>query len=72
MVLIADELHKVSAQFNEGQQQITNFSEANKTLKELVEACNNKITALEKTVKALDKKKNQGNNQKYDNKNFKL
>ena len=63
MVLIADELHKVSAQFNEGQQQITNFSEANKTLKELVEACNKEITAFKKTVKSLDKKKNQGNQQ---------
>ena len=28
-----------------------------------------KITVLEKTVKSLDKKKNQGNQQKYDNKN---
>ena len=60
-MLITNNLQKVSTQFNEGQQQLTYFSEANKTLKKLVQACTNKITDLEKTVKSLDKKNNQGN-----------
>ena len=60
LVLIADDIQKVSIQFNESQQQLANFAEANKTLKYLVEARNKKITALEKTVKALDKKKIRG------------
>ena len=62
LVLIDNKLQKVSTQFNVGHQ-------ANKTLEELVEACNKKKTALEKKVKELDKKKNQGNQQNYDNKN---
>ena len=58
LTLIFDNLHKVSTQLNEVKQQLSKLFKANKTLKELVEAWNNKITGLDKTVKALDKKKN--------------
>ena len=54
--IVFGKLQKVSTQFNESQQQLANFYEAKRAFKELVEAHKNKITALEKTVKALDKK----------------
>ena len=69
LALIADELHKFFTKFNEGQQKLANSSYSKKTLKELVEACNKKINALDQTVKVLDKKNNQGNQQKYDQNN---
>ena len=68
LVLIANELQKVPTQCNEDLHQLANFSEANKTLKELVKVRNKKTTALENMLKALNMKKNQGNQQKYDNK----
>ena len=37
-------------------------------MNKLAEACNKKITALENTVKASDKKNNKGNQQKHDKK----
>ena len=43
--LTSKKLQKVATQFDEGQQQLANFSEANNTLKELVDECNNNITA---------------------------
>ena len=70
--LISDELQKVATQFDKGQHQLSIFFEEKKMLKELVEEHNKKITASEKTVKALDKNSNKGNqrNKKnYDNKN---
>ena len=54
--LISNKLQKFCTQFNEGQKKLANFAESSKTLKELVEACNKKITGLEKTVKAFGKK----------------
>ena len=68
MALIANDLYKFSTQFNEDKKKIYKLVKANNTLKELVEACNKKITALEKTVKLLDKKNSQGNQKKYDKK----
>ena len=68
MALIANDLHKFSTQFNEDKKKIYKLVEANHTLKYIVEACKKKTTALENTVKALDKKNSQGNYKKYDNK----
>ena len=45
--LISDKLQKVATKFYEGQQPLANFSEANKTLKELVEACKKQYQRLE-------------------------
>ena len=70
--LIADELHKVATQFDEGQHQLANFSESKRALKELVHEFKNNITASEKMVKALNKmsnKENHINQQNHDNKN---
>ena len=64
-----DDKGNSGARFNEGQHQLSNFSEANKTLEESVKECNKKIIDLEKTLKDLDKKNNQMNQQKYGNKN---
>ena len=55
--LIDDKLQKVSTQFNEGQKQLANFSEANKNLKELMFACNKKTAALEEMVKSVVQEK---------------
>ena len=68
--LIVYELQQVSTRFYEEQQQLANFVNANTNLKELVEAHNRKITSLEKTSRALDKKSKEGN-QKNDEKNSK-
>ena len=59
--IIAKKLQKVSTKFNEGKQQLTIFPKAKNNLKEIPEEGNKKITSLEKTVKALDKKNNKGN-----------
>ena len=72
--LIADNFQKFTIQLYEGQQQLANFAEGNKALKELVESCNNNITALDNMVKALDKNSNKGNqgDQKNDEKKIQM
>ena len=59
--LISNYLQKVATQFDGVHQQLANFDETNKTLKELVEECNKNITALGKIFKAFDIKSNKGN-----------
>ena len=60
-VLIANDNQKVDTQFDEGHHQLPNFDDNIKMLKELVKACNRKITALEEMLKNLDENSNKGN-----------